>query len=859
MGGERDGGGEASRAFPNDQDRQQLGTGTDPWTGWNNSNPLPNPLASNPPENVPTPLRPGGPTPPGVTEEDGKWDTEPKQPLASADHLNAPPFVPSSSPGIETNPFLKKIAKERTGGSTDSSTPTIAFGQMSLNEPSNNPWDPVPPVIPPANTGSGVDISQRFDSTDDPWAAEPSKSAAEASFSTQPTLTAPDNCQDLLVWADEPARPPKEPIVKPAAIPDQVASEHDAWEDGPRPTPADTDKMPAVPTIKTEEPSEEWDMIFNDTSARGSVQALASEGATPSNEGAVGKAVAQPPQSPAAGSSAFIPPPPPPRITEREATEMYHIKSINWHDHKAQRNPRASPILVQNANGPCPLVALVNALVLTTPASAGDTPIISVLKSREQISISLLLEAVVEELMSSPRRGGGELPDMTDLYSFLKGLDTGMNVNPRFVPSDETAERIKSSYLSHVPAHERDQCIPGVFEATKEMDLYATFAIPLVHGWLPSTGELVYDSLKRRATSYEEAQHLLFMEEELNEKLENPDSAGLTPEEQVLYEDIMIIKTFLNSSATQLTPWGLEVLRKAMAPGMVAILFRNDHFSTLYKHPESLGLLTLVTDAGYSGHQEVVWESLGNINGDVEFYSGDFRLVSGADAERDNAQSPPGPLPSGEGEWTTVRGRGGNRGGSNEPQRSPNIEQEDEDFAMALQLQEEEDERHRQEQQARRNQERRFSERFIEQQGRHRPEPFSSRMSLPTGRTTGLRQPSANSVISASPQVVRPLVPLAGAPAGRPPVHRPTGTSGDDAPPSYDESAHDTPFRPPVGHPSHPSSVPGVPQQQGPYPAPSAAAANVPRPTVPQRRPVPASAIASSSSASGRDRDCVVM
>lgn len=304
-----------------------------------------------------------------------------------------------------------------------------------------------------------------------------------------------------------------------------------------------------------------------------------------------------------------------------------------------------------------------------------------------------------------------------------------------------------------------------------------------------------------------------------------------------------------------------------MAPGMVAILFRNDHFSTLYKHPQTLGLLTLITDAGYAGHPEVVWESLGNVNGDVEFYSGDFRVVSGVeDSGRSNSHSAPGAFPDSEEGWTTVGGRG-NAGSAREATRSPNTAQEDEDFAMALQLQEEEDERHRQEQQARRSREQRFSEGVMEQQGRYRPEPFSSRMNVPRGggRTTGLRRPSAQSATSTSSQVVRPLVPPPqGAPVGRPPVHRPTDGSGEEAPPSYDESAHDTPFRPPMGHPSHPSSVPGVsvPSQQEPYPGPSAAAVNRPRPMVPPRRPVPPSAVAGSSgtgSMSGRDRDCVVM
>ena len=85
---------------------------------------------------------------------------------------------------------------------------------------------------------------------------------------------------------------------------------------------------------------------------------------------------------------------------------------------------------------------------------------------------------------------------------------------------------------------------------------------------------------------------------------------------------------FLTTSATQLTPWGLEVITKAVRPGSVSILFRNDHFSTLYRHPQTQKLFTLVTDAGYYTHDEVVWESLADVRGErTEFFSGDFFQV----------------------------------------------------------------------------------------------------------------------------------------------------------------------------------------------------------------------------------------
>ncbi|CAK7245218.1 MAG: hypothetical protein STHCBS139747_006791 [Sporothrix thermara] len=423
------------------------------------------------------------------------------------------------------------------------------------------------------------------------------------------------------------------------------------------------------------------------------------------------------------------PPRQPPRPARSSKSETYQVKNISWHDHRTTQNPRMSPILLQNANGPCPLVALINALSLTTPADV-STPLTEMLMAREQVSLSFLLDAVFDELMSSRRTTeGSDLPDVDELYKFLKELHTGMNVNPRFIPTPEVLAAFRRTSLTHLHPSERETMIPGTFENTREMQLYATFNIPLIHGWLPMKGDGVYEALSRQAASYEDVQNLLFREEELEDKLSRPDGDGLTEEEQQLFQDIVEIKSFLQASATQLTPFGIEVIAKAMLPGSFAILFRNDHFATLYRHPLTLQLLSLVTDAGYASHDEVIWETLVDVNGEnAEFYSGDFGLVSGNNGQQSSSQQRHGANGSGSGSnqggWTTVRGRTQVSGDSSRPaddafplseEELSRTEQEDKDLALALQLQEEEEERHRAEE-ARRNSQ--LSERFIEQNAR---------------------------------------------------------------------------------------------------------------------------------------------
>ncbi|KAF2093995.1 hypothetical protein NA57DRAFT_47464, partial [Rhizodiscina lignyota] len=307
-------------------------------------------------------------------------------------------------------------------------------------------------------------------------------------------------------------------------------------------------------------------------------------------------------------------------VAQRQRKEHYSIKHMRWFD-EASGQLRESPILIQNANGPCPLLALVNALVLTTPPGS-ETALVETLRTREQVSLGLLLDAVFDELMSG-RRGGAaqELPDVGDLYQFLITLHTGMNVNPRFLPLAVEAPNLMDADGPVTEVHPALRQ-PGCFEGTREMRLYSTFSIPLIHGWLPSKGSEAYNAFNRAAQTFEDAQNIQFREEELDEKLR---TSGLTPDEIHLFEDITSIKEFLNRWPTQLTDYGLDVLKQYLQPGSIAIFFRNDHFSTLYKEPKTGRLMALVTDAGYSTHQEIVWESLVDVNGrDGELFSGDF-------------------------------------------------------------------------------------------------------------------------------------------------------------------------------------------------------------------------------------------
>ncbi|OIW27324.1 hypothetical protein CONLIGDRAFT_633681 [Coniochaeta ligniaria NRRL 30616] len=868
-----------------------------------------------PPQDIPNALRPGMPPPANYssleTEENVWGDTaNPAAPAtgeteqrAKAD-VNRVPTVLRPGGGAtrpETNPFKRKPPGTASIPRKDATTepPTTSFSQLSVEETGSNPWGPAvaesqpqaapPPVPAVLGPETGKDIWDSAKSSRQPTPGAPSAS---------PGLVSVPSESGSAVWDEKPPMRAPTPEEKIALDEEQELEDSHIWDDLGT---LDKGKGPSKPPPPMTSQSsggriDEWSLIDHDgprpappsrrdtwenfDDAPEVADSSASPQHTPEEE---------PPSLPPRRAEEQTParpvPAQPPRQVAEPKNETYQIKLISWHDVEAAKNPRQSPILVQNANGPCPLVALVNALTLTTPAGI-NTALVETLRTREQVSLSLVIDAVFDELMSSRRTNpNAELPDVAELYEFLKGLHTGMNVNPRFIPTEDLIKAFKRTSLTHLHPTERNDTIPGTFEDTQEMRLYSTFAIPLIHGWLPPKSDPVYDAFARRAASYEDVQNLLFMEEELEDKLSSPHHRGLTEEEQAVYQDVLTIKSFLSASATQLTPWGLQTIRQAMRPGSVAILFRNDHFSTLYRHPQTHELLTLVTDAGYASHEEVVWESLVDVNGEhAEFFSGDFRLVGGASHHID--QPAQGSSSASGGAWTTVQGRRGRGHTQNpsaddhQPPLSATHEQEDRDLALAMQLQEEEDERARAEQ-ARRRRESMLSEQFIEQQGRqpaaaaggrgggtpqngggrganrntnnnHNRRSSNTLNTTPTNASTtsvsSRGSSSRGGRAAPTTQTVRSLIP----PRGGTAVNRPADEGEDEAPPSYEQAAKQVPYVPPAaGQQSGIASASSVPRRT------SAAASSAPRPGMLAPGPVPGrqgstSSYPGSSGGSGR-------
>ncbi|CAI5468843.1 unnamed protein product [Closterium sp. Yama58-4] len=330
------------------------------------------------------------------------------------------------------------------------------------------------------------------------------------------------------------------------------------------------------------------------------------------------------------------------------AESWYKIKRVSF------LGRQQVPIVMQNDNGPCPLLGIANVLLLRNA--------ISLRPSATEISQSDLLSLVAHRLLDSNTGMEGRSAEyisnrqqnVADCMALLPRLATGIDVNVRFT---------------------------GIhaFEFTPETAIFDLLDISLVHGWLvdaqdsataAAVGSLSYNSIVERlgggAASVPErpAEEKARDEEEQGRKgeegqgrkgeegqgrkgeegqgREDKEGGGEGEEERRREErgngdqkekagggemrddvrEALLLFTFLNETASQLTYHGLFSLQEGVKENQLCVFFRNNHFSTLFKRTNHIYLL--VTDQGYLNQPGVVWERLGQVEGDTTLCEADF-------------------------------------------------------------------------------------------------------------------------------------------------------------------------------------------------------------------------------------------
>ncbi|EPY52498.1 DUF544 family protein [Schizosaccharomyces cryophilus OY26] len=259
-------------------------------------------------------------------------------------------------------------------------------------------------------------------------------------------------------------------------------------------------------------------------------------------------------------------------MQEENSQNSYRTRIISYLEPTNKRYSKRL-VLCQTDNGPCPIIAIVNSLVLKSNAERTF-----LLPNKKYIPSEEVTDCLVE---FAKRYALCE--DLGDLHGQLSTMHFGQQLNPSILDIQK-------------------------FEYGDEM--FNLFGIPLVHGWLFSS-EIMQDeaSLKclqeleyyeKIADTYAERRSLLEMTE------------SLTTEQTNFIEKTTFVDAIMEDRFTMqfLTSAGLGKILELIHPGEIVVLFRSCHFSTLYSNPESLTLFTLVTDSGYARTgEDVVWET----------------------------------------------------------------------------------------------------------------------------------------------------------------------------------------------------------------------------------------------------------
>jgi hypothetical protein len=306
-----------------------------------------------------------------------------------------------------------------------------------------------------------------------------------------------------------------------------------------------------------------------------------------------------------------------------DSKDIFYCKKIKYVDGQMY------PIILQNDNGPCPLLAICNALLLK---GAIKVDLSTAYVSADEL-VSLINNYILERLDKT--KGLGLYSEVmkanfernaNDAIDMLGKLKRGLDVNLKF-----------SGVLD--------------FEFTAELVIFDSVDLTLLHGWLPdpsvsSDGKALPVMKKLGLLSYNQlVDWIVTVQDTPSLPLDNldiDDAVKKKKEAAIREQEKDILLEFLTThGGVQVTKYGLDEIRNTLAQqhphnlsadrsgGIVLgegphVMFSNNHFYTLlYKEGN---LYVLLTDMGFL-YEAVVWERLDKIGGDNVFCFSDLTVL----------------------------------------------------------------------------------------------------------------------------------------------------------------------------------------------------------------------------------------
>jgi hypothetical protein len=277
----------------------------------------------------------------------------------------------------------------------------------------------------------------------------------------------------------------------------------------------------------------------------------------------------------------------------RDSTEVFANSTDLFPVRRSTFNGFEVCYLLQGGNGPCPLLAICNVLLLRGA--------IRLPEDCETVSFAYLLDRLANLMIDKNNTVDADETLRSTLdksVGLLGGLNKGMDVDIRFAS------------------------VEG-FEYSPEMSIFDLLDVRVYHGWIVSEDDLSAFPYVSQITYNQAVEKVAAYEEIKTKALESPEGfeTAIDTKKDIIAEGEAIAK-WLEATSNQLTSDGLIQLHSSIQENDVAVFFRNNHFSVIHKRQSFL--FALVTDIGFR-RTNVMWESLDQLDGDTLYLDSSFR------------------------------------------------------------------------------------------------------------------------------------------------------------------------------------------------------------------------------------------
>jgi hypothetical protein len=252
---------------------------------------------------------------------------------------------------------------------------------------------------------------------------------------------------------------------------------------------------------------------------------------------------------------------------------FYLIKRVDY-------KQKTVNILLQNENGPCPLIAIANTLALRNLITIDEG-------KNHRIHVDDVISKISNYLRKEYANEPGAQEGLSKAIKELPKLERGLQVNFGFKSCES-------------------------FELDAKAEVFEFLKIRMLHGWLIDPNHPVAHIIEKHY--YDDLLYALVQDQSDPLTNSTPQEARITPDQAVL------IQEFLNTA--QLTEFGLQKLHQSIDENELVVFFRNNHFLTITKHNGKL--YSLITDIGYEKERLVVWDQLSSVDGNSCFFTSDF-------------------------------------------------------------------------------------------------------------------------------------------------------------------------------------------------------------------------------------------